>query len=96
MKTNRVPIRLEFSPHFSTGMSRHGIEERKSSQFGQTRPMQGRQLLVLVTLIPVYVRGGQDFSSWIGDIIKEKGVNQYETDYRWSEISAKPSESCRV
>ena len=46
----------------------------------------------LVVIIPSCVIGGQHFTSWLDDIVKEKGVNEFETDYRWSSISSKPSE----
>jgi hypothetical protein len=41
----------------------------------------------LCALLPVYVSGGLHFTAWLADIVKEKGVDQFETDYRWTEIS---------
>ena len=46
------------------------------------------QQWILAILLPVLVNGGQHFTSWLADIVADKGVDQFQTDYRWTEISA--------
>jgi hypothetical protein len=47
----------------------------------------GLLLGLLCALLPLNVSGGLHFTAWLADIVAEKGVNQFETDYRWTEIS---------
>lgn len=59
-------------------------------QTGQTSTMAGRHGLLpwfLCALLPLHVSGGLHFTAWLADIVAEKGINQFETDYRWTEIS---------
>ncbi len=61
-----------------------------NSRIGQSANMAGWDRVLpwfLCALLPLYVSGGLHFPVWLAQIVAEKGVDQFETDYRWTEIS---------